>query len=74
MAVSDQKKWSDQSQRRLKNLIHKAIDCIIVSQEANTTSYKKRNYYMVDHADFLLAVYDNNRKIRSGQARQQIML
>ena len=27
---------------------------------------KKRNYYMVDHADFLLAVYDNNRKLRSG--------
>ena len=25
-----------------------------------------RSYYMVDHADFLLAVYDNNRKLRSG--------
>ena len=37
-------------------MIHKAIDCIIVSQEANTTSYKKRNYYMVDHATSLLSM------------------
>lgn len=28
--------------------------------------YKKRNYYMVDHADCLLAVYDNERSVRSG--------
>ena len=37
-----------------------------IGQSGTTSDYKKRNYYMVDHADFLLAVYDNNRKLRSG--------
>lgn len=32
----------------------------------DASDYKKRNYHMVDHADFLLAVSDNHRKIRSG--------
>ena len=28
-------------------------------------SYKKRNYYIVDHADVLVAVYDDDRNVRS---------
>lgn len=38
----------------------------IVGQNGDASNYKKRNYYMVEHADILLAVYDNNRTIRSG--------
>ena len=38
----------------------------VIGQSGTASDYKKRNYYMVDHADFLLAVYDNNRKLRSG--------
>ena len=30
------------------------------------TNYRLRNQYMVDHADCLLAVYDNDRNLRSG--------
>ena len=37
--------------------------------EANTASYKKRNYYMVDHADFLVGVFDNAKQMRSGTAQ-----
>lgn len=33
-------KWPEQSQKRLKSLIQKATNCIVVSQEANTASYK----------------------------------
>ena len=30
------------------------------------TNYRLRNQYMVDHASCLLAVYDNDRNLRSG--------
>ena len=42
---------------------------IIVSQDANTSSYKKRNYYLVDHAEYLVGVFDNKRNMRSGTAQ-----
>ena len=34
-----------------------------------TSSYKKRNYYMVDHAEYLIGVFDNQKKLRSGTAQ-----
>ena len=67
--VGHDSKWPEQSQKRLKSLIQKATNCIVVSQEANTASYKKRNYYMVDHADFLVGVFDNAKQMRSGTAQ-----
>lgn len=41
-------------------------DCVIVGKEDCRESYIKRNCYMVDHADYLVAVYDNERNLRSG--------
>lgn len=38
--VGHDSKWPEQSQKRLKSLIQKATNCIVVSQEANTASYK----------------------------------
>ena len=78
--VGHDSKWPEQSQKRLKSPIQKATNCIVVSQEANTASYKKRNYYMVDHADFLncymvdhadflVGVFDNAKQMRSGTAQ-----
>ena len=67
--VGHDSKWPEQSQKRLKSLIQKATNCIVVSQEANTASYKKRNCYMVDHADFLVGVFDNAKQMRSGTAQ-----
>ena len=58
--------WDEQSKKRLLTIIRNASSCTVVGKEAGAISYKKRNYYMVDNADFLIAVYDNNRKIRSG--------
>ncbi len=59
-------KWDAKSKKRLQTIIHNATKCVIVGQNGDASNYKKRNYYMVEHADILLAVYDNNRTIRSG--------
>ena len=48
------------------DLILNKQDIDKILKNADIIVPKKRNYYMVDHADFLLAVYDNNRKLRSG--------
>ena len=58
--------WDEQSKKRLLTIIRNASYCTTVGKEAGAVSYKKRNYFMVDHAHFLLAVYDNDRKVRSG--------
>lgn len=59
-------KWDTVSKKRLQTIVNNATKCVIVGQNGDASDYKKRNYYMVDHADILLAVYDNDRKIRSG--------
>ena len=51
-------KWPDQSRHRLKKLIQNANDSIVISHSADVSSYKKRNYYMVDHAEYLIGVFD----------------
>lgn len=60
--------WDARSKIRLKFLIAHSAETITVgtTEEPAAICYKKRNCYMVDHADCLLAVYDNDRSIRSG--------
>lgn len=57
--------WDDRSKGRLERL-KKDAEVITVSKQAGAAGYKRRNYYMVDHSDHLLAVYDNTRSLRSG--------
>ena len=38
----------DRSKHRLKKLIQNANDSIVISHSADVSSYKKRNYYMVE--------------------------
>ena len=38
-------------------------------QTTDVSSYKKRNYYMVDHAEYLIGVFDNQKKLRSGTSQ-----
>ena len=47
-------------------LLTRCIGCITVGTEPGPESYYKRNRYLVDHADYLVAVYDNEHRIRSG--------
>ena len=44
-------------------------DSIVISHSADVSSYKKRNYYMVDHAEYIIGVFDNQKKLRSGTAQ-----
>lgn len=59
-------KWDERSKRRMDFLLRMCSDCVIVGKEDCRESYIKRNCYMVDHADYLVAVYDNKRNLRSG--------
>ena len=59
--------WDRISQERKKR-IQKQAKVLVIGKESGTSSYTKRNHFMVDHADIVLAVYDNDRKIRSGTA------
>ena len=36
-----------------------------IGTDASPESFDKRNRYLVDHADYLVAVYDNDRTVRS---------
>ncbi len=60
--------WDSQSRSRLQFLITHSTETVVIGTKAESPAacYKKRNYYMVDNADCLLAVYDNARAIRSG--------
>ena len=60
--------WDAQSKSRLRFLSDHSAEMVVIGTTAETPAvcYKRRNYYMVDHADCLLAVYDDNRSIRSG--------
>ena len=46
-------------------LLRMCSDCVVIGKEDCRESYIKRNCYMVDHADYLVAVYDNERNLRS---------
>ena len=60
--------WDARSKSRLTFLINHSSEIVTVGTAAEPAAvcYKRRNYYMVNHADCLLAVYDNDRSIRSG--------
>jgi uncharacterized phage-like protein YoqJ len=60
------KLWDAKSRGRLAQLLVACDSTTIISQSDYPDAYKKRNYYMVDHSDYLIAVYDQNRSQRSG--------
>ncbi len=57
--------WEDRSRKRLMYLKEHA-ETITLEGITDAEGYKRRNRYMIDHADCVIAVYDNNRSIRSG--------
>lgn len=58
--------WDVRSQKRMAALIRHSAECVIVGDSLNAANYQRRNRYMVDRSDVMLAVYDNDRSIRSG--------
>ncbi len=59
-------RWDARSRERLAFLIRHSAECVTVGEGDSRESYLARNRYMVDRADVLLAVYDNERNLRSG--------
>lgn len=59
-------KWDDRSQKRMAFLQKHSAETVIVGKGLAAEDYRKRNEYMVDHADVLVAVYDDDHSIRSG--------
>lgn len=59
-------RWDQRSKARLAFLLDHCTEHTTVGTQANAESYYKRNRYMVEHSDCLLAVYDNDRTVRSG--------
>lgn len=63
------KSWTNRSSERLKRIIKHSEEVVIVSdsREAKQQAYRKRNQYIVDKADCLLAVCHKNKiTARSG--------
>ena len=61
-------KWPDQSKHRLKKLIQNANDSIVF-HILRMFPVIKNELYMVDHAEYLIGVFDNQKKLRSGTAQ-----
>ena len=47
-------------------LLEHCTEHLTIGTDASPESFHKRNRYLVDHADCLVAVYDNDRTVRSG--------
>lgn len=57
--------WDPKNRARLALLLAHCAEHVVAGTQGNAESYDKRNRYIVDHADCLLAVYDNNRNVRN---------
>ena len=66
-------KWDERSQRRLAFLLQYSTEHLTVGTADERRSYLARNLYLVDHADGLLAVFDNDRSVQS-DAMQMVSL
>lgn len=60
--------WDERSKKRMEFLIRHSSKTVVVGKKEQRpeVNFRQRNEYMVDQADCLLAVYDNDRSIRSG--------
>lgn len=59
-------KWSQWCRERLESLIRHSDECVTVGNTGSRESYLARNRYLVNRADILLAVYDDEKNLRSG--------
>lgn len=54
-------KWDERSQKRLEFLRRHSESCVVIGQQDCRESYLRRNCYMVEHAKYLVAIYDNEK-------------
>lgn len=58
--------WDEWHRKRQILLRSSCTDHIVVGASPQRRSFVARNRYLVDHADVLVAVYDNDRTVHSG--------
>ena len=59
-------RYDAKQQTRLRDILRACDKQIIVSEAESKDAYRFRNEYMVNQSDCVLAVYNNDRAIRSG--------
>lgn len=59
-------RWDDKSKHRMARIRAASTEIMYACEQETPDAYKQRNYYMVEHSSLLLAIYDQNRNIRSG--------
>lgn len=52
--------WPEQAKKRYRALLDKAVEVVIVSPSYSPLAMQKRNEWMVDHADALVAIWDGS--------------
>lgn len=57
--------WDMRSRERLSYLLKHCSKSVTLGERPAPDSYKRQGYYMVDHSNFLLAVYDNTQSRHS---------
>lgn len=57
--------WDERSKARMAFLLKYCVESVTVASSSGPESYHKKDRYLVDHADCLLAVYDNAGTIQS---------
>lgn len=55
-------KWSAEQRERYYNLLAQCDDEVLLSYNYTPTCMLERNDYLVEHADFILTVYDGGKK------------
>lgn len=58
--------FDPKQQTRLRDILRACDEQVVTSERESANVYRIRNEYMVDQSDCVLAVYDNDRSIRSG--------
>lgn len=53
-------RWTERARENYHKLILDARDIVLVDEEYHPWSFQKRNEYMVDHCDLLVAVWDGS--------------
>lgn len=56
--ASQPSKWSSFQQNRYKNVLRLCDHAIVIQKEYTSDCMQKRNEYLIDHADCIIAVWD----------------
>ena len=55
-------RWSSEQRERYFDILPKCDEVITLATHFTATCMQERNCYMIDHTDYLLAIYDNRKK------------